>query len=58
MTEIRKVKNGIAQEIMKNIFELQNSFYNLRPSCNQFKRKNIKTVCYSLQSVRYLGPKT
>ena len=42
---------------MKNIFELQNPLYNLRSSCNQFKRENIKTVCYGLQSVRYLRPK-
>ena len=37
--------------------ELQNPSYNLRSSCNQFRRENIKTVHYGLQSVRYLGPK-
>ena len=57
MTEIYKVKHGIAPEIMKDIFELQNPSYNLRSSCNQFRRENIKTVHYGLQSVRYLGPK-
>ena len=56
-TEIYKYKNGIAQEIMKNIFELQNPSYNLRSSCNQFRRENVKTVHYGLQSVRYPGPK-
>ena len=56
-TEIYKVKNGIAPEIMKDIFELQNPSYSLRSSCNQFRRENIKTVHYGLQSVRYLGPK-
>ena len=56
-TEIYKYKNGIAQEIMKNIFELQNPSYNLRSSCNQFRRENVKTVHYDLQSVRYLIPK-
>ena len=30
VTEIYKVKNGIAPEIMKDIFELQNPWYNLR----------------------------
>ena len=57
VTEIYKVKNGIALEIMKDIFELQNPSYNLRSTCNQFRRENIKTVHYGLQSVRYLGPK-
>ena len=57
VTEIYKVKNGIAPEIMKDIFELQNPSYNLRSSCNHFRRENIKTVHYGLQSVRYLGPK-
>ena len=57
VTEICKVKNGIAPEIMKEIFELQNPSYNLRSSCSQFRRENIKTVHYGLQSVRYLDPK-
>ena len=50
VTEIYKVKNGIAPEIMKNIFELQNPSYNLRSSCNQFRRENIKIVHCGLQS--------
>ena len=57
VTEIYKVKHGITLEIMKNIFEQQNPSYNLRSACNQFRRENIKTVHYGLQSVRYLGPK-
>ena len=56
-TEIYNYKNGIAQEIMKDIFELQNPSYNLRSSCNQLKRQQIKTVHDGLQSVRYLDPK-
>ena len=42
---------------MEDIFELQNPSYNLRSSCNQFMRDNIKTVYYELQSVGYLGLK-
>ena len=57
VTEIYKVKNGIAQEIMTDIIKLQNPFYTLRSSCNQFRGENIKTVHYGLQSVRCLGPK-
>ena len=44
VTEICKVKNGIAPEIMKDIFKLQNLSYNSRSSCNKIKRENIKTV--------------
>ena len=57
VTEIYKFKNGIAPDIMKDIFVLQNPSYNLRSSCNQFMRKNIKTAHYGIQSVIYLGLK-
>ena len=57
VTEICKVKNGVAPEIMKDIFKMQNPSYNLRSSCSEFRRENIKTVYYGLQSVRYIGPK-
>ena len=57
VTEIYKVKNGIAPDIMNDIFELQNPSYNLRSSCNQFRRENVKTVHYGIQSVRYLSTK-
>ena len=57
LTDTYNVKNGIASDMMKEIFKWQNPSYNLISSCNQFRRKNIKTVNYSLQSVRNLGPK-
>ena len=57
VTEIYKVKNRIAPEIMKDIFKLQNPWYILISSYNQFRRENIKTVHYGLQSVRYLCTK-
>ena len=53
VTEIYNVKNGIAPE---TVFKLQNPSYNLRLSCNQFRRNKIKTVYYGLQCVRYLRP--
>ena len=56
VTETCKVKNGIAPEIMKAIFELKNRSYNLRSTLNQFRKENIKTAHYGLQFVRYLGP--
>ena len=57
VTEIYEVKNGIAPDITNDIFKRQNPSYNLRSSCNQFRRENVKTVHYCIQSVRYLGPK-
>ena len=57
VTEIYKVKNGIAPDIMNDIFELQNPSYNLLSSCNQLRKENVKAVHYGIQSVRYLGPK-
>ena len=57
VTEIYKVRNRIAPEIMKDIFELQNLSYNLRLPCNQFSRENIKTIHYGLQSVIYFKTK-
>ena len=47
----------MAPDIMNDSFELQNPSYNIKSSCNQFRRENIKTVHYGIQSVRYLGPK-
>ena len=57
MTKIYKVKNGIAPEIMKDILELKNPLYNLKSSSNKFRRENVKTFHYGLQSLRFLGPK-
>ena len=48
LTETYKVEIGIAPEKMKDILELENASYNLRSSCYQFRRKNIKTVHYGL----------
>ena len=44
VTEIYKVEIWIAPEKMKDILELENASYNLKPSCHQFRRKNIKTI--------------
>ena len=50
--EIYKVKNGIAPDIMNDIFELY-----LKSSSNQFRRENVKNIPYDIQFVRYLSPK-
>ena len=53
--EICKVKKWNNSTDNEKYF--QNPSCNLRSSCNQFRRENIKTVHYSLLPVRYLGPK-
>ena len=42
---------------MKQVFDIQEPHYNLRSETSQFRRKNIKTKHYSIQSVKFLGPK-
>ena len=52
LTKTYKVKTGIAPEKLKDILEFQNSFYNLRSSSDQFRRKNKSTTHYYWQPVR------
>ena len=54
LTKIYQIKNGLATVIIRDIYPL----YDLRLFCAKFRRENIKTVHYSLQSVKYLTPKT
>ena len=56
-SEIFKLHNGLAPEIMKEVFKIQNPSYNFRPEVTHFKRENVKTTYYGVQLVRYLGPK-
>ena len=56
-TEIFKVKNSLAPEIMTEVFEIKEPHYNLRSETTDFKRENVKSTHYSIQSVRHLGPK-
>ena len=56
-TKIFKLKNRLAPEIMKKVFEIQNPAYNFRSEAIHFKRENVKTTHYGIQLVRYLGPK-
>ena len=57
VTEIFKVKNNLSPEIMKQVFDCQEPYYNLRSETSQFGRENIKTTHYVIQSVKFLGPK-
>ena len=55
-TEMFKVKNNIAPEIMKELFAPKMSSYDLRNN-NSFKRRRVKSVWHGTESVSYLGPK-
>ena len=43
-------------EIM-TFFEIKESRYNLRSEASHFKRENVKSPHYGMQSVQHLGPK-
>ena len=57
VTEIFKVKNNFSLEIMKQVFDFQEPYYNLRSGNSQFSRENVKTTHYGIHSVKFLGPK-
>ena len=42
---------------MKQVFDFQEPYDNLRSDTSQFRRENIKTTHYGIQSVKFLGPK-
>ena len=44
VTEICKVKNSLSPEIVKQVFDFQDPYYNLRSETSQFRRENIKTT--------------
>ena len=53
VTEIFKVKSNLSPEIMKQVFDFQEPYYNLRSETGQFSRGNIKTTHYGNQSVKF-----
>ena len=42
---------------MKQVFDFQETYYNLRSETSQFRRENIKATHYGIQSAKFLGPK-
>ena len=42
---------------MTEIFEIKELHYNFSSEASHFKRENIKSTHYGIQSVRHLGPK-
>ena len=57
VTKIFKVKNNLSPEIIKQVFDFREPYYNLRSETSQFRRENIKTIHYGIQSVKFRGPK-
>ena len=55
-TEIFKVKNNIAPEIIKELFSPKMSPYDLGNN-NSFKRRRVNSVRHGIESVSCLGPK-
>ena len=53
-TEMYKVRNGLAPEIVNNIFQPNTSGYDLRNS--DFKTENVRTVHYGTETLSFLGP--
>ena len=56
VTETFKVKSNLAPDIMKDVFALKERRYNLRSESNHFTRRNVKTICYGLLSLKHLAP--
>ena len=42
---------------MKQVFDSQEPYYNLRSETSQFRRENIKTTNYGIQLVKFIGTK-
>ena len=54
--ELFKVKNSLSNQIMSELFDLQNIEYNLR-SQTDFSLGAVYTTNYGLRSLRYFAPK-
>ena len=50
VTEIFKVKCNFPPEIMKQVFDLLESYYDCRTETSPFRRENIKTTHHGIQS--------
>ena len=56
VSEIFKIKNDLALDIMEYVFELKERPYNLRSESNHFTRRIVKTTYCGLLSIKHLAP--
>ena len=56
VTEVFKVKNDLAPDIMNDVFEIKEPPYNLRSEPNHFIHRNVKINYYGLSSIKHLAP--
>ena len=56
VTEMFKVKNGIAPKLISGIFKLSNPTHNMRNK-GDFVSNRVKTVYFATKSLSYQGPK-
>ena len=56
VTEILKVKNNLSPEIMKQVFDFQEPYYNLRSQTPIQERKHKNNTLW--HKVKFLGSKT
>ena len=55
-TEVYKVKMGLTQQLVKELFPLSTHAYNLTFTY-EFKLENVRTVYYDTASLSFLGPR-
>ena len=51
-----KILNGLSPDIMQDIFETKNNYYNTR-NTSAFSSRNIEKVRYELRTISYIAPK-
>ena len=55
-TELYKIKNNMAPEILNEVFQLRTSSYNLRTN-SKFYTRQVHSVYNGTESLSFLGPK-
>ena len=55
-TEIYKIKHNLSPPLVRNLFQIVSSQYNLRRN-TIFESHNVRTKKYGIQTLSYLGPK-
>ena len=55
-TEMFKIKNGLSNPLLDEIFTVSEPYYDLR-SNNNFQTRRVRTVRYGTESLSFLGPK-